>query len=141
LWRRLIDAENELTTEGVATSESSYRRDVGRHVVPFELDCGSFDFLRDDRVLVERLDGKGQWRRTGHLDIARSKPEFVVFDTSRFGTPNADGIVDEQQRLRFTSYLEETSRQRRSKAIDGILSRQSRIPDLIEVFDPKGGKL
>lgn len=141
LWRRLIDAESELTTEGVATNESSYRREIRRHVVPFQLDCGSFEFRRDDRVLVERLDRKGNWRRIGHLDIARSRPDFVVVDGTRLTTPSSGQIVDEDQRLRFTSHFEETSLQRRGNAISRILSRQSRIPDLIDVFDPKSGKV
>lgn len=140
LWRMLIDAESELTTEGLATNESSYRREINRYVVPFELDCGTFDFSRDDRVLVERFDQNGHWRRIGYLDIARSRPDFVVIDVTRFLPPNSGRVVNEDQRLRFTSHYEVTSLQRRNNAISRILSRQSRIPDLIDIFDPRSGK-
>jgi serine/threonine protein kinase len=141
LWGCLIDAESELTTEGVAAKESSYRKEINRHVVPFELHRGSFEFNRDDRVLVERLNRKAQWWRIGHLDIPRSRPDFVVIDVTRFSTPISGQIVDEDERLRFTSHFEETSLQRRGAAINRILSRQSRVPDLIDVFDPNGRKL
>lgn len=140
LWRRLIDAESQLTTEGIAARESTYRNDIDRHILPLELACGTFDFNRDDKVLVERLDTNGRWRRIGYLDIARSRPDFVAIDVTRSLGQKSGRIVEEDQRLRFTSHYEITSLQRRNNAISRILSRQSRIPDLIDIFDPNSGK-
>ena len=48
--------------------------------------------------------------------------------------------MEEDQRLRFTSHFEKTSLQRRNSAISQILLRQSRIPYLIEVFDPSSNR-
>jgi hypothetical protein len=59
LWRSLIDVEAELTTEGLALSEGFFDRNLRRHVVPFELSSGTFDFDRADTVGVQKLDAKG----------------------------------------------------------------------------------
>lgn len=136
LWRRLMDIEGELTTEAVATGESSFRRDLRQHVVPIDLVRGSLDFATGDRVLVERLQRSGHWWRIAHLNLARSKSSFAVLDVSRFDAPTGGRVVEADQRLRFTSFLEETSRERRERATFRILSRQCRIADLLMVFDP-----
>ncbi|VAW74110.1 Regulator of nonsense transcripts 1 homolog [hydrothermal vent metagenome] len=141
LWRALIDAEIDLTTEGMATNESTFRREINRHVVPFELESGTFDYHQEDRVLVERFGRNGHWQRIGHLDILRSRPDFVLIDVTRFFPKNSVQIVEEDQRLRFTSHFEKTSLQRRNSAISRILLRQSRIPHLIEVFDPSSNRV
>lgn len=137
LWRSLIDAERDLTTDGVAVGDSSYRRDLRRHVAPFDLETGTFDFARDDRVLVKRPDRKGRWHPVGYLDIPRSRPDFIVIDTASFTTSNEAKLLEEGQRLRFESHFEITSLKRRESAIGRVLSRESRIPDLIDVFDPR----
>jgi len=137
LWRSLIDAEAELTTEGVALSEGFFDRNHRRHVVPFELSSGTFDFDRADTVGVEKLDAKGIWRRVGELDTARSKPGVVVIDPTEYTNPNQTRIIEENQRLRFTSHFELQSLRRREGAIEKILSRQARAPGLIDVFDAR----
>lgn len=135
LWRSLIDAEAELTTEGAALSEGFFDRNLRRHVVPFELSSGTFDFDRADTVGVQKLDAKGVWRRVGELDTARSKPGVVVIDPTEYANPNQTRIIEENQRLRFTSHFELQSLRRREGAIEKILSRQARAPGLIDVFD------
>lgn len=135
LWRSLIDVEAELTTEGVALSEGFFERTLRRHVVPFELSSGTFDFDRADTVGVQKLDAKGVWRRVGELDTARSRPGVVVIDPTEYANPNQTRIIEENQRLRFTSHFEIQSLRRRQGAIEKILSRQARAPGLIDVFD------
>jgi hypothetical protein len=135
LWRSLIDVEAELTTEGIALSEGFFDRNLRRYMVPFELSSGTFDFDRADTVGVEKLDAKGLWRRVGDLDTARSKPGMVVIDPTEYLNPNQTLIVEENQRLRFTSHFELQSLRRREGAIERILSRQARAPALIDVFD------
>jgi serine/threonine protein kinase len=136
LWEQLIKVEREMTTEGVALGESAYRRDIKRHLVPFELESGAFEYRRDDRVMIERLDRHGAWRPLGDLDLQRSKPDLLAIDASRFVVHSGRGIVDESQRLRFKSHFEETSLQRRNDAVMRITSGRARLPNLIEVFDP-----
>lgn len=46
LWRRLMDAEEALTTDGVALGNSIEVRGTQRHAVPFELENGAFDYKR-----------------------------------------------------------------------------------------------
>ncbi|MBN9497231.1 MAG: AAA family ATPase [Alphaproteobacteria bacterium] len=137
LWRSLIDVEAELTTEGIAISESAFNRTLRRHLVPFELSCGSFDFDRADTVGVQKLDAKGIWRRVGELDTSRSKPGLVVIDPTEYANPNQTHIVEENQRLRFISHFELQSLRRREGAVRKILSHQARVPGLIDVFDPR----
>ena len=103
--------------------------------MPFELSSGTFDFDRADTVGVQKLDAKGVWRRVGELDTARSKPGVVVIDATEYANPNQTRIFEENQRLRFTSHFELQSLRRREGAIEKILSRQSRSPGLIDVFD------
>jgi hypothetical protein len=119
----------------VALSEGFLDRNLRRHVVPFELSSGTFDFDRADTVGVQKLDAKGVWRRVGELDTARSKPSVVVIDPTEYANPNQTRIVEENQRLRFTSHFELQSLKRREGAIEKILSRQSRSPGLIDIFD------
>jgi hypothetical protein len=135
LWRGLIDAESALTTDGVARVESAYNRELKRHIVPFELTSGTFDFNRNDRVGVERLDRKGHWRRIGELDIGRSKPDRVLIDASELAIANQPGLVEEDQRLRFTSHFQVQSLKRRESAISRVLSGRARVPGLASVFE------
>lgn len=136
LWERLIAVEREMSTDGVALGESGYRRDIKRHLVPFELESGSFEYNRDDRVLVERLDRRGAWRSIGELDLQGSKPDLLAVDVRRFTSHDGRGILEEGQRVRLKSHFEETSLQRRKDAITRILAGHGRLSDLADFFDP-----
>ncbi len=136
LWRALIDAEGELTTDGVAQADSAYNRDLRRHIVPFELTSGTFDFNRNDRVGVERLHQKGAWRRIGELDIARSRPDRILIDATELAIANQAGLVEGDQRLRFTSHFQVQSLKRRESAISRILAGEARITGLSAAFEP-----
>ncbi|RWO70224.1 MAG: hypothetical protein EOS17_14240 [Mesorhizobium sp.] len=137
LWRTLVDVEQELFTEGLALGDSSYRPSQKRHLVPLELDRGAFDFARHDRVVVERPRKKGDgWTEIGLLDVEGSLPSAVLIEpTSRGFVPSNGPLVREGDRLRFRSMMETYSRSRRETATNRILSRQSVLPGLIDVFD------
>src|SRR3546814_5350028 len=79
----LIEAEGELVTYGQVSEDSGYDRSAGRHKAHFDLLSGSFDFNRNDRVSVEREDRHGNWRPIGHLDLQRSKPDFIFIESYR----------------------------------------------------------
>jgi serine/threonine protein kinase len=138
LWRALIDVEQELYTEGVAIGNSAFERKRKRHVLQFEVDRGTFDFTRQDRVLIQRLRRSGDsWADIGVLDVDASYPGIVVFESvGRMVDDPAAPIVKDGDRLRFKSMMETYSRSRRETATTRILSRQSVLPDLIECFDP-----
>lgn len=137
LWQSLITAEGDLTTDGVAAADSGYNRDIKRHIVPFELTSGTFDFNRNDRVGVERLDRKGTWQRVGELDIARSKPDRVFIDAAEWNATGNAGLVNEEQRLRFISHFEVQSLRRRESAIGRTLGGQARIKAIPTFFEPR----
>lgn len=140
IWRRLMTVEADLTIEGIALGDSSYRRGVARHVIPFQMERGLLDFDRDDSVLVSRADTSGRWIKLGFLDIHMSKSDLLLIDASRFWR-TTDPIAKDGQRLQFTSHYEQTSRSRRREALDRVLARSSRIPDLVDVFDARQRKL
>lgn len=137
LWRALMDAEQELTTEGEATLESVFDRGINRHAVAIQLDTGDFEFSREDTVGVERLDRKGSWRRIGKLDLERSKPEYAVIVADGIPSLYSTKLVEEGQRLRFVSHFEVQSYKRRSSAIGRILEGLGRAPNLLSVFDTR----
>lgn len=137
LWERLLDLEAELTIEGCAIGQSSYHEAAGRHVIPFELEAGAFDFARDDTVNVSRLDKTGRWSRIGYLDLSASSANHVVVDARRGDSRSGAALVFDGQRLRFESHFEVTSRSRRRAATLRVLARKSRVADLIDVFNPE----
>lgn len=142
LWRRLIDIESDLTIEGVALENSSFRPDKKRHVLPFKLEMGQFDFDRDDRVMVERVEREGRRRKIGFLDLTASTPEQIVIDAWEDLRSRESGpLVSEEQRLHFQSHFEATSRTRRQAATNRILSRRAVSPRLLDVFDSRSGYL
>jgi hypothetical protein len=139
LWRRLIDVEGELKNEGVANGDSTFRRETNRHVVPFDLEIGTFDFDRDDTVLVERLDRGSRWVKIGHLELGLCGPEHIAINAWSWTARSAERLVLDGQRLRFTSHFEATSRSRREAATSRILARQSMAANLIDAFDQRSG--
>jgi len=139
LWQRLMTVESDLKIEGVALGDSSYRRGISRHVIPFQMEQGLLEFDRDDSVLVSRVDSSGRSVRLGYLDVHACKGDFLQIDASRFWR-NTDTIAKDGQRLQFTSHYEQTSRSRRREALDRVLARSSRIPDLVDFFDTRASR-
>lgn len=136
LWRTLMDVESTLTTEGVTQGDSRFDVKLKRHVAPFELATGVFEFDRKrDFVGVERFDEKrNEWRRVGELDLMRSKPDLAVINSD---LPDNFQLFYVDQRIRFTSHFEIESRRRRQSAISRLLDGESRIGELASIFaDP-----
>ena len=139
LWKRLIEVESDLMLMGTVLAPSSYNKKIGRHIVPFQLDFGDFDFAADDTVTVLREDKNGRWNKIGRLDLSSSTSSQLQIDAQRWGK-ESNNLLLEDQRVRFDSHFEVTSRSRRREATERILSRQSRLTDLIDVFDPSNTK-
>lgn len=134
LWRQSIDIESELSIDAVATGDSAFRPQIRRHVVPFQMEAGEFEFDKEDTVSVSRFEGNNRWIKLGTVDVTGTRNGYLQIDTARTSFRSGDTIVLEGARLRFSSHFEETSRSRRRSAIERILNGQSRIPDLIKVF-------
>lgn len=137
LWNRLIQVEKDLKIEGVALAASSYHKRSRRHVLPFQLEAGVFDFSKDDTVLVSRMERSGRWARIGNLDIHASGSDRVAIDVTRWLTRDSEELIHEGQRLQFSSHYEYTSRSRREAATQRVLARRSTIRNLIDIFDSK----
>lgn len=134
LWKQSIDTESELSIEAVATGDSAYRQLIRRHIVPFQMEVGEFEFDKDDTVLVSRFDGSGRWTRIGAVDVSGTRSGFLQIDTARTSFRSTDMVIPDGSRLRFSSHFEETSRSRRRTAVERILNKQSRVPELIKIF-------
>lgn len=139
LWEMLVEAERELATNGQVAEDSLFDRSVNRHRVRFDLQSGSFDYNRRDRVMVEREDRTGNWRPVGQLDLQRSKPDTLFLESVRIEHRNGSSLVSEGDELRFRSRMEEISLDRRQAAVKRIVGRMSRTRDLIKTFDPRTG--
>ncbi|MDN5536120.1 AAA domain-containing protein [Comamonas sp.] len=135
LWKTMVDIEASLANEARAIGPSTLRRDNGVHAVPIELLRGHFEFDKRDRVSVERLGNDGRWRRIGLLDLARSSAEFIHIEAPAW-LEAVGNLVDQDQRLRFTSTMEHANITRRDAAVKRILARRSIVPNLIDYFDP-----
>jgi serine/threonine protein kinase len=135
LWKIMVDVEASLSNEAKATGASTLRRDSGVHAVPIELLRGHFEFDKRDRVSVERLGNDARWRRIGILDLARSSAEFIHVEAPTW-LEAVGNLVDQDQRLRFTSMMEYANITRRDAAVKRILTRRSIVPNLIDFFDP-----
>ena len=140
MWRSLMTAEEDLSIEGSTAGESNYQIDRRRHFAAFDLEEGTFDFSREDTVLVERLDRKGMWRELGIFDVSLSNPGLVAVDASRRFPDARDRLIADGTRLRFRSHFETTSRTRREAATSRILSRQAAVRELIDICDSRTGR-
>ncbi|MGU3452414.1 AAA domain-containing protein [Methylobacterium fujisawaense] len=139
MWQALIDAEHEMTTEGVAQLASRFDRGSRRYMVAFELQSGVFDYERNDTVGVLRQGRQGDWRRIGMLDLQASRPDMIAIVGQDLATTFRSNLVNAGQRLRFVSHFEVQSFRRRKGAVDRVLDGDSRSKNLFTVFDPDAG--
>ncbi|WP_425998245.1 AAA domain-containing protein [Caulobacter sp. DWR1-3-2b1] len=137
LWQSLIDAEEELVTYGQVAEDSGFDTSTTRHKAHFDLLSGSFDYNRNDSVMVEREDRHGNWRPIGHLDLQRSKPDFIFIESFRPHPRGAPPLVEQGEELRFRSRMEQKSLDRRQAAVKRVVGKASRTRDLIHVIDPR----
>jgi serine/threonine protein kinase len=135
LWKRLIEIEADLILVGTAIEPSIFNKNTQRHGIAFKLDSNSLEFAKDDTVTVMREERNGHWTKIGRLEITNSTASQLQVEALAWGR-NSNNLVLEGQRLRFDSHYEVTSRSRRREATERILSRQARLSDLIDVFDP-----
>jgi serine/threonine protein kinase len=135
LWTSFVESEEEFSTLGTALSNSTYRTDLKRHVVPFELEAGTLDYSLSDTVGVLRQERRGNWRRVGVLDIRRSSKDSVVIESSSADISIAStDLVRDGQLLKFTSHFEEESLRRRKSAITRVASGNAGIKNLMDAF-------
>lgn len=137
LWQSLIEVEGELVTYGQISEDSGFDSTAARHKAHFDLLSGSFDYNRNDSVMVEREDRHGTWRPIGHLDLARSKPDFIFVESFRPHQRGAPPLMEQGEELRFRSRMEQKSLDRRQAAVKRVVEKASRTRDLIHVLDPR----
>lgn len=135
LWRTMVDVESNLTNEATTIGSSTFRKELRLHAVPISLECGTFEFSRNDKVTVEKLGNDNRWRKIGILDIPMSSAEFIyIYDGGRSFSLGI--LLDTDQRIRFQSQLHSADITRREAAVKRILNRKSVTQNLIDYFDP-----
>jgi serine/threonine protein kinase len=139
LWKKLIEIESDIHTEAIAEGESYYSRQKGRHFIPYTMTTGVIDYNRSDIIKVEVLkERKNRWFELGTLDLHLTDREQLAIDASRNKYSFPNNLCSEGVKLRFESFMENDSRDRRSKATTTIVNRRARIPNLIDYFENAG---
>lgn len=122
-WRKLVELEEDARVE-IAVTEVLSQRD---QTIACTYDNLGKDFDFDDEDVIEVYAGN---RRIGYVDLPSS------------AIPAAIGIVCDRgriaagDRLRLAGRREQTSMERRARAVRRILEYRSVISNLIDYFDP-----
>ncbi|WFU60101.1 AAA domain-containing protein [Bradyrhizobium pachyrhizi] len=123
-WMRSIELEENLTPEIVLRSDPIST--ASGWSVKYELHKGNFDFDPEDLV---DLCFPGRNRRVARLDTMNTDGSILAL--SELDLPLRDGDV-----LQLVERQQRTSYNRRKRAVDRILGRNSPIKNLITYFDP-----
>ncbi|WP_455154932.1 AAA domain-containing protein [Cupriavidus campinensis] len=123
-WKKLVELEEDARVE-IAITEVLSQRDQAL-VCTYENLGKDFDF--DDEDVIEVYAGS---RRVGHVDLTASAlPAAIGIVCNR-------GRISEGDRLRLAGRREQTSMDRRARAVRRILDYRSVISNLIDYFDPQ----
>ncbi|HDR9140008.1 TPA: NERD domain-containing protein [Burkholderia vietnamiensis] len=134
LWGLLMKSEEELIVYGTATADSYYSEQTRHHHVEFQWESGAFDFSRDDTVTIKVVMNNDVKRHVGILDIVNSRPSQLRINNA-YTSQNA--IIQAGQQLLFTSQMGTSSLEKRRAATQRILTRKSRIRNLIDILNPR----
>jgi len=122
-WKKLVELEEEARIE-IGITEVLARKDQAL-VLAYENLGRDFDFDEEDSIDVYAGN-----RKIGYVDLsASSLPSAIGIVCER-------GSISEGDRLRLAERREQTSMERRSRAVRRILDGRSVISDLVEYFDP-----
>lgn len=122
-WTKLLDIEEESRVEISVTEILAAKGQT--LVLTYENLGRDFDFDEEDTIDVFLGN-----RKIGYVDLSASSfPSTIGIVCER-------GNISEGNRLRLAERREQTSMERRSRAVRRILERRSVISDLVEYFDP-----
>lgn len=128
-WRRVLELEDSMLPEILITGTGEV---TGRSVTyPCERQSGVFDF--DPQDTVDVFIGERS-KPIGSLDLKAFSEESVTL------AREPDWPLNEGDRIRLVSRRSRQSFDRRRRAVDRILSRESQVRDLIDYFDPSAEK-
>ncbi|MEM5291925.1 AAA domain-containing protein [Paraburkholderia sabiae] len=122
-WMKLVELEEDARVEIVITEILSVRDQM--LVCTYENLGKDFDF--DEEDIIEIYAGT---RRIGRVDLTASAlPVAIAITDTR-------GRISEGDRLRLAGRREQTSMDRRARAVRRILDYRSVVSNLIDYFDP-----
>lgn len=123
-WKKLVELEEEARVE-IAITEVVARKDRAL-VLAYENLGKDFDF--DEEDLIDVYAGN---RKIGYVDLSASSLPGTI------GIVCERGNISDGDRLRLAERREQTSIDRRSRAVRRILDGRSVISDLMRYFDPR----
>ncbi|MEY2703740.1 MAG: hypothetical protein RLY43_2379, partial [Bacteroidota bacterium] len=134
LWKNILSAEEDVLPTLIVADLTRSRIDKDeRLIISCHNDNESIDFDRDEKVEVEYKNPKdNSWWKIGELNLRDStfgsRVELVVESVRLKSSINVG------DKLRLISTLEKYSFNRRSLAIEKILSNRAAVPKLINYF-------
>lgn len=141
LWKNILSAEEDVLPILIVSEFTRSRIDnEERLLISCHNDNESIDFDRDENVEVEYRNPKdNSWWKIGELNLREStfgsRVELVV-ESLRLKSS-----INSGDKLRLISTLEKYSFNRRSLAIEKILSNRAAVPKLINYFSSKNENL
>jgi len=122
-WKKLVELEEDARVE-IGITDVLARRD---HATVFAYENLGRDFDFDDEDQIDVFAGT---RRIGFVQLsASSLPNAIAIVCER-------GNISAGDRVRLAERREQTSMERRARAVRRILEYRSVISDLVEYFDP-----
>lgn len=122
-WTKLLEIEEESRVEIAVTEILASKGQT--LVLAYENLGRDFDFDEEDTIDVFLGN-----RKIGYVDLSASSLPSVI------GIVCERGNISEGDRLRLAERREQTSMERRSRAVRRVLEGRSVISDLVEYFDP-----
>jgi hypothetical protein len=125
-WKRSVELEQNLVPELVIASEMSLSS--ATWTAKYDISRGNFDFDPEDVVDVHVPNRK---RRIGRLDVPGTDGSQLAIKELEWNLRPGD-VVHLVERLQQTSY------DRRKRAVDRIIAGESPVKGLLEYFDTGG---
>ena len=125
-WKRSVELEQNLVPEVIIASEMSPSGSTW--IAKYDLSRGNFDFDPEDVVDVQVPNRK---RRIGRLDVSGT-------DTSQLAIRELEWHLRPGDVVQLVERLQQTSYDRRKRAVDRIIARESPVKGLLEYFDTGG---
>ena len=132
LWQSAIDAETEIFSMGLVSSNSYYSDTNNRLNFIYEPIGKELEFSDGDIIQIQVSTKSDDWFVIGNLDTQLSRPPQIVVQTR---AERRDFRLRDGDKIRFYDVLAQESLDRRRNATERILANRSPIKNLADVFD------
>ena len=134
LWQSAIDAETEIFSTGLVSSNSYYSDTTNRLNFIYEPIGKELEFGDGDIIQIQVSTKSDDWFVIGNLDTQLSRPPQIVVQTR---AERRDFRLRDGDTIRFYDVLAQESLDRRRNATERILANRSPIKNLTDIFDQR----